>query len=382
MKKPPTPKKELSKAQSCLVKLSPEAFPQFHDSEDIFLLKESIQNNFNYLNKLQEHDVFYYGQDSYTVKEVKESFQLFLDLVAQHGKNPQEFNLAIQRHFNVYQSQGSDNTGTVLYTGYFIPKVKGDTKPSKRFSCPIYGLPPDRILINLGEFRPKYEGQKMVGKLVGNKIVPYYTRKEIERGALKDYGCEIAWIENPIDLYFIQLQGSGVIELPNKTLLFLGYAGTNGHPYTSIAHAIRQHTTNKEAVGSMQMMKKFLHEHKHVTKDILNHDQSFVFFQKNNQVAIGSIGVRLKGKRSIATDSELFPKGSLMFVSTKKPIVDPKGQIKNWDSMNVFVVNQDTGGAIRGPGRADFFWGHDRYAEIAAGHMKHPGKLFILIKKR
>ena len=192
---------------------------------------------------------------------------------------------------------------------------------------------------------------------------------------------EIAWLKNKIDLAFLHIQGSGRLSLPDGKTIVVGYNASNGRPYRSIGRYMLEKGFITRKQISMQTIKSYLNEHPEVLNEVLNHNPSYVFFQVLETGPLGNIGVPLTPGRSIALDSAIFPKGALGFISCQKPVLNTKGDIVKWVKFSRFVFNQDTGGAIKGAGRADIFWGRGHHAETAAGHMKHEGELYILISK-
>jgi membrane-bound lytic murein transglycosylase A len=171
------------------------------------------------------------------------------------------------------------------------------------------------------------------------------------------------------------------VNLPDGTTISVGYDASNGRPYRSIGRYMLDEGLMTREEMSMQAIRKYLFEHPEILDEVLNHNPSYVFFDIREKGPLGNINVVLTPGRSIALDSRLFPKGALGFISCKKPVLDSEGKIIEWIDFSRFVVNQDTGGAIRGAGRVDLFWGSGDYAQLSAGNMKHEGDLFILIKK-
>ena len=213
-------------------------------------------------------------------------------------------------------------------------------------------------------------------------MVPYYERSEIEStGALDGNADVLAWVKDNVDVFFLQIQGSGKVYLDNGEVLNVHYQTTNGRPYRSIGKLlINEEKITKEEM-SMQKIREYLHNHPDEIDAVLNYNPSYVFFKTEPDGPLGNINVKLTPGRSIALDRRIFPPAALVFIGTEKPVVDSTGQIHNWKPFTRFALNQDTGGAIRGPGRADLFWGNGPYAEIAAGHLKHTGKLYFLVLK-
>lgn len=355
-------------------------FPEFSDDLDRASFAKALQENLEYLRRLSPKFIFDYGPDHYTAEQVIKSQEFFINLLSGH-QDSEELNRRIKKEFFVYKASGRANR-RVLFTGYFEPLFEGRLSRDETFKYPIYSKPDDLIKIDLSLFREEFKGKSIVARLEGKKVLPYFTRQQIALGkALENQKLEIAWLKDPVDVAFLHIQGSGSLTLGDNRTLQVGYAEKNGHPYRSIgAYLIEKGFLTKEET-SMQSIRKFLSEHPEMIDEVLNYNPSYVFFRVLEGSALGSLNVPITAGRSIAMDSRLFPPGALAFISSQKPVIDEKGDITKWETLARFVLNQDTGGAIRGAGRADLFWGSGPHAEIAAGHMKHEGDLYILIKK-
>jgi membrane-bound lytic murein transglycosylase A len=356
-------------------------YPRFTDDMAFDSLVSAIDRNLFYLDKLPDEYAFSYGSDIFTCKQVRESEKAFLALVSQ-DKQPAQLNRDIRKHFRIYKATGRPGSSKVLFTGYFEPTFEARLAPDPVFKYPIYREPGDLIKIDLSLFKEKYKGESIVGRLAGNTIVPYYTRLQIEaQKVLGGKHLEIAWLKDPVDVAFLQIQGSGRLILPGNKTICVGYSASNGHPYRSIGKYMLDNGLLEREEISMQSIREFLTAHPALVQKILNYNPSYVFFRILDKGPLGNIGVPLTPGRSIALDSRLFPKGALAFISCRKPVLSETNTITRWETFSRFVLNQDTGGAIRGAGRADIFWGSGPYAEIAAGHLKCEGELYILIKK-
>ncbi len=289
----------------------------------------------------------------------------------------------MRQTFDVYKASGSAPSGRVLFTGYYEPLLKGSLEKTDHYRYPIYRRPDDSVVVQLGKFREKYRNERLVGRVENGELLPYFTREEIDgAGVLENKGLEIAWLADPVDIFFLHIQGSGMICLTDGKCFQVSYAQSNGRAYRSIGKLLIDSGKATREDLSMQGIKKYLREHPEEAEEILNHNESYVFFRRVEEGPVGSIGVALTGGRSIATDQTIFPRGALAFIMSKKPIIGPGGDIRSWVPFSRFVLNQDTGGAITGPGRVDLFWGRGREAEIAAGHLKEEGELYFLVLKK
>ncbi|AMP92961.1 murein transglycosylase A [Legionella pneumophila] len=264
-----------------------------------------------------------------------------------------------------------------LFTGYYMPLIKGSYTKSKEFSVPIYELPSNLVTVDLGLFLPNLKNKKIIGRIAGNKVVPFYTREQINKGAIKDTARVLVWINSPVDRLFLEIQGSGIIELEDGKRIFIGYDGQNGAPYTAIAGVLIKKGIMTKHNASMQRIKKYLEAHPKQMDKIINQNKSFVFFRKLSlEAALGSQGVALTPGYSLAIDKQWIPMGAPLWLNTTRP------DIKNPDvnkPMQRLMIAQDTGGAIRGKVRGDVFWGGGDKATLIAGHMKNEGHYWLLL---
>ena len=376
---PPVVKKPTK--DNAMQRIGSFSYPDFSDDLGYEGLEHSIQKSLSYLNKLPADRKFIFGTDQYNTEHMIQSLEFFLAYIQ---KNPSrdELKKFIKSNYVVYKSIGRDGRGQVLYTGYYEPNLKGSLNPSELNKYPIYARPADLITIDLSKFSEKFKGQRIIARIKDKTVVPYHDRKEIESdGALEGKAEPIAWVNDPVDIFFLQIQGSGKVYLDNGEVIGVHYHTTNGRPYRSIGKLLIDENKITREEMSMQKIREYLREHPEEIEPVLNHNPSYVFFEIEPDGPLGNINVKLTPGRSVALDRHIFPKAALTFIATQKPIIDSSGKIQEWTEFSRFVLNQDTGGAIRGPGRADIFWGNGPYAEIAAGHLKHTGRLYFLILK-
>ncbi len=264
-----------------------------------------------------------------------------------------------QIYFTPYQIFDSKRTSSGLITGYYEPLLKGQLIKSEKFKYPLLGMPRDLRI-------PKPGTSKII----------YYSRKQIEENYTKLNIPVVLWVENEIDLFFLQIQGSGRVALPSGKILKIGYASHNGHPYTSIGKVLIKEGEVKSHEASMQGIKAWAKRNPWKVKKVLNQNERYVFFKiisNNFDGPIGALNVPLTPKRSLAVDSKIIPLGFPIYLSTTWPSSERP--------MNKLMLAQDTGGAIKGPLRGDFFWGFGNLAGQIAGKMKQSGKMWILIPK-
>lgn len=275
----------------------------------------------------------------------------------------------------------TDNNGKPgLFTGYYVPAIKGSYTKSKEFHVPIYETPDDLVTADLGLFFNDLKNRRIVGRLDDKKFVPYYTREQINKGAIKEKAKVLVWINSPVDRLFLEIQGSGLIELEDGNNIYIGYDAQNGAPYTAIAGVLIKKGVMTKHNASMQGIKRYLEAHPKQMDKIINQNKSFVFFKKMaDGVALGSQGVALTPGYSLAIDKQWIPMGAPLWLSTSRPDSAKPDANK---PMQRLMIAQDTGGAIRGKVRGDVFWGGGEKATLIAGHMKNEGHYWILLPKQ
>ncbi|HPQ50711.1 MAG: murein transglycosylase A [Alphaproteobacteria bacterium] len=264
-----------------------------------------------------------------------------------------------------------------LFTGYYEPTLYGSLTRTDRFSIPLRSRPQDLVMVNLGDFREELKGQRIAGRVLGGQLKPYEDRAAIEDGKLPDQvDTALVWVDSAIDAFFLQIQGSGVVVLPDDTVMRVGYDGQNGHIYTAIGkELIARGALTKDNV-SMQTIKAWLIAHPKEGRDVMRLNQSYVFFRAlKTDGSVGAQGVVLSPERSLAIDPVFLPYGAPIFLD----IGHPDGSDS---SIRSLVVAQDTGGAIKGPVRGDLFWGYGDHAGAMAGVMKSKGQAWILLPKK
>ncbi len=295
---------------------------------------------------------------------------------AQALRNPDDAAVRafLEQRFQPWQATQDDGSDEGLITGYYEPLLKGDRVRTERARYPLYAVPDDLVTVDLAGLYPELKNLRLRGRLVGNKLVPYAARRDIEAPGFA--GKAIAWAEDPVDLFFLQIQGSGRIELPDGSHLRVGYADQNGHPYQSIGRLLVERGELTLDQASMQGIKDWGARNPDKLPDLLDANPSYVFFRElPNGLAgpLGALGVPLTAGRSIAVDPRYIPLGAPVFLVTTQP--------NSTQPMNRLVMAQDTGGAIRGGVRADFFWGFGDAAGDLAGRMKQRGRLWVLLPR-
>jgi membrane-bound lytic murein transglycosylase A len=278
--------------------------------------------------------------------------------------------------FTPYQVFNPDGSTYGMITGYYEPKLAGSRTKTKRFRYPLYAPPDDLLTIDMGGVYPELKNMRLRGRLQGKRVVPYFNRAEIDNGAAPLQGRELFWVDNAVDLFFLQIQGSGRIELPDGSLVKIGYAEQNGHPYTSIGKKLVETGELKIEEASMQGIKNWAEQHPKKLDALLAQNPSYVFFRElpnGLSAPLGALGVPLTENYSIAVDPRTIPLGAPVFLSTTFP--------NTTEPLNRLMLAQDTGGAIKGAVRADFFWGFGEQAGAQAGRMKQNGRMWTLFPK-
>lgn len=255
-----------------------------------------------------------------------------------------------------------------IITGYYEPLLHGSLKRSERFRYPVHGVPEDLLIVDLGGLYPELKDKRLRGRLDGRRVVPYPARAEI--AAKKINAPVLAWVDDPVALFFLQIQGSGRVRLKDDETLFIGYADQNGHPYHAIGSTLVGRGMLKVEDVNLDSIRNWLATHSNDAEDVLNSNPSYVFFARREQPAVGALSVPLTPQRSVAVDPAFIPLGAPLWLDTTLNGQSPYRRL---------MFAQDTGGAIKGPVRADLFFGFGAEAEKLAGNMKQPGRLFVLL---
>ncbi len=267
-------------------------------------------------------------------------------------------------------SNGDEAEG--LFTGYYEIALRGSRHPDSRYSVPLYHHPTDLISVDLGQFRPALKGQRIAGRIKGSHLVPYDDRIAIEGGSLDRHGLEFLWVDDAVDAFFLGVQGSGRVTLPDGRVVRVGYDGSNGRPYVSIGHVLAATGVPVDQI-SLAYLRQWIASHPAEGRALMDRNPSYVFFREmTGDGPMGSEGVVLTPGRSLAIDPAFIPYGVPVWLDTSDPI-DPSGRLRR------LLVAQDTGGAIKGPVRGDIFFGFGAEAERHAGEMKGRGSWWLLL---
>ena len=359
--------------------LSPRV-PRIADDLDPESLRSAIQQSISYLKRLPPDRVVGEQPRRFTAAEVLNSLLAFDELLDRRDC-PECWAKEFDERFELIPSSTDGASHDVLFTGYYQPVIEGSLVSTAEYRYPLYGKPADLIAAEQVTLAPGTNTERFVGRLDGENFVPYYSRREIDDlGSLRGRGYEIAWVKDPIDLFFLHIQGSGILELPDGRRAGVGYAAQNGRAYRSIGRLLIDRGKIPEEEMSMQRLRRYLRDHPEELSEILAYNESYVFF-RFVEGPLGSLEVPVTAGRSIATDPRLFPKGALAFIETETPMIDDAGQLTGWQPLSRIVLNQDAGGAIRGFQRVDLFFGTGDQAAAAAGYMNSRGRLYFLVLK-
>lgn len=287
------------------------------------------------------------------------------------GHDPKSF---FEQNLQPYAVVAADATVNGMVTGYYEPLLRGSRRRSKGFDQPVRGVPDDLLTIDLSALYPEMKGKRVRGRLEGNKVLPYWSRAEIEARGDRLPSKALLYVDDAVELFFLQVQGSGRVKLADGSMTRLNYGDQNGHPYQSIGRLLVERGELKLEEASMQGIQAWARANPARLADLLNANPSYVFFRElpnSNEGPIGALGVPLTAERSIAVDPRSVPLGAPVFLATTRP--------NSTKAMNRLVMAQDTGGAIKGAVRADFFWGFGKEAGEQAGRMKQSGRIWVLL---
>lgn len=296
------------------------------------------------------------------------------------AKTNPEIRTALITHFTPLEvSLEGETRGT--FTGYYEALLKGSFEESERFSTPLYARPPELVMVDLGQFRSDLRGRRVAGTVRDGRLVPYANRAAIEAGALDGRSLEVLWVDSPVDAYFLHVQGSGRVQMPDGSFLGVGYAAQNGHANRLIGRHLVETGAIPRSEISGQSIRAWLAANPDEVQKVLNTDPSFVFFRQIDvgDGPFGSANVPLVAEASLAVDRKHLPLHAPVWLSTDHP--DPDDANAPDIPFNRLMVAQDTGGAITGEIRGDVFWGFGDRAEEIAGRMANEGRYWLLLPK-
>jgi membrane-bound lytic murein transglycosylase A len=281
-----------------------------------------------------------------------------------------------EEFFSPWQLINEDGSENGTITGYYVPELEGRRTPDALYQYPLYRQPDDLLRVDLSEIYPELAGMRLRGRIEGQRVVPYFDRGQIDGADTPLAGNELFWVADPVELFFLHIQGSGRILLPGGEKVMISYADQNGHPYRSIGTLLLERGAMTRDQMSMQNIRRWVMENPEAGRRLLDENPSYVFFRELEagiESPPGALGVPLTAERSLAVDPRTIPLGAPVFLATQRPDTD--------EPLHRLMVAQDTGRAIKGRVRADFFWGMGGDAGARAGRMKAPGRLWVLLPK-
>ena len=351
----------------------------FIDDLDQASLKKVILNQLKTMAFIDPSKTQRLGDLMVTNGWLKETLVSFLSLTNENLP-PNEFSQRLREEFIIHRV-GKGKNQKVLFTGYYAPMMEASRVKTDKYRYPIYKLPEHSSEPQLIGHSKKYRIRK--SSVPDIQAWRKYTRKQIDGdGILTGQELEIAWLSDDVDRFFLHIQGSGQLQFVDGTSSGAHFAGTNNYEFGGLGKRMIKDGVINLAQGSMQGIKKYFKEHPEDIQKYFFHNKRYIFFKLSNKgKPRGSGGGELLGGRSIATDKKVYPAGGLAFVKLRKPILNKKNEIVRWKSFSRFVVDQDTGNAIRGKGRADFYFGMGDIAGAKAGHFHERGDVFYIVKK-
>lgn len=351
--------------------------PGFIDDLDEESLVLAIDRSLRYYNGPGRNRAFTLADRSVGTTEMKETLIAFREIV-QSDVSMEQKKKRIEEEFVMIRAPGENGDGSILFTGYYEPLLEGSLKRTDKYRYPIYRPPPDIVMEKRSNNRMK------ISRTMNGRKVPYYTRREIDvDGVLRGRGLELAWVSDPVELNTMHTQGSGKIKLEDGKILTVSYAQNNGRPFSSAAHSMLSQNRIDKRDTTYRNFKVWLKgKSEQELYEILGVNERYIFFRFVEHEPVGSTGEPVTPARSIATDPDYYPQGALAFIRLRKPVFDDHYNVIRRIDFSRFVLNQDKGSAIKGPGRVDLFCGFGPEAQATAGSLKENGELYFLLRKR
>lgn len=342
-------------------------------------LEPALCRSLNWLERLPQGRRLALGSGSVGAEEVARGIRELLAILREVPAAPEARAEALRRRLRLVAP-----ADPLLLTGYYEPVLEGRLQPDPRFCYPLYRRPPDLVAVDGPPAPGSGALSRVYGRMEGGRLVPYYTRREIDvEGKLRERGLEVAWLQDPVDRFFLQVQGSGRIRLEDGRVVRVQFDGKNGHPYASLgAHLAAEGLLSLEK-ASMQEIRRVLSTLPEAERQRhLSVNPAYTFFRlEEDDAPRGSLGLPLTAGRSLAVDGTVYPRGAAGLLISTLPVLSPDGFLEGWTPFQRFVAFQDAGGAILGPGRADLFVGTGERAEAVAGRLKAPGRLLVLLPR-
>ncbi len=366
---------------------STETLPVFTDGDDLKSLMKAALLNRSYFQGLKDGVPSYtFGTRKITPKVLADSNEEFIKIL-ESSPTAQDLDRQVKEKFDIFQLAGRDSTGTVVFSSYYEPTLEASLKPTRKYKYPIYAKPDDLITVNLEEFNDKFKGEKITGRVQKGALVPYLDREQIDfEGALDGKGLELAWFKDRADIMDLHIEGSGRLVLPDGRVIKAKFASTNSLKFKGWLSALVEAGALPREGISHEKGQQYLLDHPKEERKIMSANKRYTFFKLEqpadpDEGPAGTYGLPLTGWRSVAVDNSIVPMGTLAFMRETSPDVDENGNMLGRKQDSRFVFCQDTGGAIKGPGRVDFFAGNGKKARTFAFKLWDPGTLHLLVIK-
>ena len=349
----------------------------FEDSALALALRRTVER----LSLMEPQRTFRWAGGTITAGALRHALEQFLEISAEAG-NLQEFRRRVQDLFEVYRVRSCDSSGEapqhpVLVTGYFQPELQASLTPGQGFTYPLYGVPEDMLLIDLRLFDSALPSRRLVGRADGSRVVPYYTRSEIDSGELKINAPVLAWLSSPVDGLMLHIQGSGLLKFQDGSRRYIHFAASNGRSYGSIGRWLVKKGWLSLENADWPGIRDWAMKHPERFRKALEANPRYIFFKWEREGPVGSLGTVLVPMRSVALDQGRFPPGALCLLDVQ---ATGGAGVNGW-SFRSFVLNQDRGSAIKGPCRVDLYCGHGEKAGEIAGRLRHRGDLYVLMPR-
>jgi len=351
------------------------------DDMSLRSLEKAAAESLKYLQKIDPETAVRYGKSIVTPARMADSVKRLVEIFRDEPDHARRAG-KILREFDIYRGAGSVDGGNVLVTGYYQPLLNGSRVKDNSHRWPIYRKPDDLVNVDLGLFSKNLRGKRISGMVRDGALVPYYDRRSIDRdGAIAGKGLDVVWVDDPVDLSILHVQGAGGVRFDDGSTINVNYAASNGRGYRSIGKLLIDKGAIPREEMSLSAIRGWFREHPDQVQEVMDHNPSYVFFRLMADGPFGSTGAKLVPGRSVALDPRFFPKGSIVYFTVETPVVE-NGVVARWEKTGRFAFSHDQGGAIKGAGRMDLFFGSGTTAEISAGGMKHPGDLYFLVLKK
>ena len=348
----------------------------FDDDLDTASLTMAIDRSLHYYEGAGRDQTFRIVDRFVGASQMKETLIAFRGIL-QSNASVEQKKKRIAGEFMVLRASGEAGDGAILFTGYYEPLLEGSLIRTDKYKYPLYRPPPDIVTEKISK------NETRISRKENGQSVPYYTRREIDvDGVLRGKGLELIWVSDPVELNSLHIQGSGKIKLEDGTMLTVSYAQNNGRPFRSVTRVMMDQNRIDQSDTSYRNFKTWLKgKSDQELYQILSYNERYIFFRFVDREPVGSIGEPVTPDRSIATDPDYFPQGALAFIRLRKPVLDDEGKVTGRVAFSRFVLNQDKGSAIKGPGRVDLFCGFGNKAQATAGSLKEKGELYFLLLK-